>query len=124
MITPNLKEANTFSSKEVKNNSEAVEKEYGNLAERIGIKYLLLTRSEEGMSLLSSRLTYHISAYSHEVYDVSSGDTVVAALASYVHSGLENIIEAARIANIAAGLVVAKPGTAVVTKMRFNSKWP
>lgn len=117
VITPNLKEANTFSSKEVKNNSEAVEKEYGNLTERIGIKYLLLTRSEEGMSLLSSRLTYHISAYSHEVYDVSgAGDTVVAALASYVHSGLDNIIEAARIANIAAGLVVAKPGTAVVTK--------
>lgn len=117
IITPNMKEVNIYSGKNVQNNSLLIEKEYAELNKKLGIEYLLLTRSEEGMSLLGDEVKKHIRAYSHEVYDVSgAGDTVVASLASFIKPDMSNIWEATKIANVAAGLVVVKPGTAVVTK--------
>lgn len=115
IITPNLKEINAFSGLKVKNNNFEIELNYTDINETIGVDYVLLTRSECGMSLIGKRSVTHIPAETHEVYDVSgAGDTVVATVASLLHTNLDNIKETVYISNLAAGIVVAKPGTAVV----------
>lgn len=77
---------------------------------------LLLTRSEEGMSLYTSEQVVHIPAVAREVYDVSgAGDTVIATLATMIGVGMP-IAEAVSIANRAGGIVVGKLGTATVTR--------
>ncbi|MBP0596068.1 D-glycero-beta-D-manno-heptose-7-phosphate kinase [Paraburkholderia sp. LEh10] len=75
---------------------------------------LLLTRSEEGMTLFSDAGILHAAAVAREVYDVSgAGDTVIATLAVMLGAGLP-LDEAVTLANRAAGIVVAKLGTATV----------
>lgn len=87
------------------------------LRERLCVEHLLVTRSERGMSLFSAgQPPVHVPATAREVFDVSgAGDTVLAALASYLASG-ETLEDAIRHANLAAGVAVAKFGTAVVTR--------
>jgi D-beta-D-heptose 7-phosphate kinase / D-beta-D-heptose 1-phosphate adenosyltransferase len=77
---------------------------------------ILLTRSEKGMSLFrADRAPIHLPAAALEVFDVSgAGDTVVAVVASGLAAGLP-IERAMRIANAAAGIVVAKVGTATAS---------
>lgn len=85
------------------------------LREALDIGYLLLTRSEEGMSLFGPGETLHVPAQAREVYDVSgAGDTVVAVLAACLAAGV-GIERAVRLANRAGGIVVGKLGTASVT---------
>ena len=80
---------------------------------RFGFGAVLCTRSEDGMSLVTVDTVRHYPAEAAEVYDVSgAGDTVVAVLAAGLASGLPLEI-AARLSNIAGGLVVGKVGTAV-----------
>ena len=82
----------------------------------LGLDALLVTRSEEGMSLLTDGHTYHQAALAREVYDVSgAGDTVIATLAVMLAAGAD-WAEAIRVANVAAGIVVGKLGTAVVSR--------
>lgn len=77
---------------------------------------LLLTRSEEGMSLYTAEQVVHIPAVAREVYDVSgAGDTVIATLATMIGTGMP-IADAVSIANRAGGIVVGKLGTATVTR--------
>ena len=86
------------------------------LRSRLGIGALLVTLSEEGMTLFDERGAMHVAAQAREVYDVSgAGDTVIAALAVMLAAGAP-IAEAVRIANRAAGIVVGKLGTAVATR--------
>jgi D-beta-D-heptose 7-phosphate kinase/D-beta-D-heptose 1-phosphate adenosyltransferase len=74
---------------------------------------VLVTRSEDGMSLLDAKGVRHFPAEAAEVHDVSgAGDTVVAVVAAGLAAGL-SLPVAARLANIAAGIVVGKVGTAV-----------
>jgi rfaE bifunctional protein kinase chain/domain len=76
---------------------------------------ILLTRSEEGMSLFTAQGDVRESAQAREVFDVSgAGDTVIATLAVMLASGI-SLAEAMKLANQAAGIVVAKLGTAVAT---------
>ena len=85
------------------------------LRRSLDVRQLLLTRSEEGMTLFSDDGVLHVPAQAREVYDVSgAGDTVVAVLASMIAAG-RSIIEAVELANRAAGIVVGKLGTAAVT---------
>ena len=85
------------------------------LCERCDIGALLLTRSEEGMSLYHGSHVTHEAARAREVYDVSgAGDTVIATLAVMLAAGCDQI-EAMRLANHAAGIVVGKLGTATVS---------
>ncbi len=85
------------------------------LRESLGVRYLLLTRSEEGMTLFSDDGVLDVAAQAREVYDVSgAGDTVVAVLASMIAAG-RPVDEAVRLANRAAGIVVGKLGTAAAT---------
>lgn len=80
----------------------------------LGLKWLLLTRSEEGMTLFSEEGALSVPARAREVYDVSgAGDTVVAVLAVMLAAG-RPIAEAVDLANRAGGIVVGKLGTAVV----------
>ncbi|MDP3539042.1 MAG: D-glycero-beta-D-manno-heptose-7-phosphate kinase [Azonexus sp.] len=86
------------------------------LRTELGLEALLVTRSEEGMTLFSEGETHHQAAQAREVFDVSgAGDTVIATLAVMLAAGA-NWDEAIRAANIAAGIVVGKLGTAVVTR--------
>ena len=75
---------------------------------------LLITRSEEGMTLFTPEGRLHVAAQAREVYDVSgAGDTVISVAAVMLASGA-SLAEAVQTANRAAGLVVGKFGTAVV----------
>ncbi len=85
------------------------------LRAHLGLQALLLTRSEEGMSLFQADRVDHVKAQVREVADVTgAGDTVIATLALMLASGL-NIAQAAVIANRAGGLVVEKFGTSTVS---------
>jgi rfaE bifunctional protein kinase chain/domain len=82
---------------------------------RFDLQALLLTRSEDGMTLFDADGAHHEPAWVREVYDVTgAGDTVIAALAVGLAAGL-SMLEATRLANRAAGVVVGKFGTAVAT---------
>ncbi len=77
---------------------------------------LLVTRSEEGMSLFREQEVLHEPTQAREVFDVSgAGDTVIATLAVMLAAGA-TLPDAVRIANRAAGIVVGKLGTAVVSR--------
>jgi rfaE bifunctional protein kinase chain/domain len=80
----------------------------------LAVQALLITRSEEGMSLFTDAGALHIPAQAREVYDVSgAGDTVIATLGVLLGARAD-VASAVRIANQAASIVVGKLGTAVV----------
>ena len=85
------------------------------LREQLGLEGLLLTRSEEGMSLFDAQGHFHVPAQAREVFDVTgAGDTVIATLAAMLACGLR-LRDAVPIANRAGGIVVGKFGTASVS---------
>ncbi len=85
------------------------------LRQSLQIDALLLTRSEEGMSLFDAEGVRHFAAQAREVFDVSgAGDTVIAVIAAMLAAGIA-MESAVAIANHAAGLAVSKLGTAVVS---------
>jgi len=78
------------------------------------IEAILLTRSEEGMTLFDDQGQISVSAQAREVFDVTgAGDTVIATLAAMVAAGL-SLRQAMPLANRAGGIVVGKFGTATV----------
>jgi rfaE bifunctional protein kinase chain/domain len=98
-----------------KSEAELTEKAQ-NLRSKLALEALLLTRSEEGMTLFTAEGVVHIPAMAREVFDVSgAGDTVIATLAVMLGANLP-IADAVAIANRAGGIVVGKLGTATVTK--------
>jgi len=85
------------------------------LRARLALDALLVTRSEEGMTLYTDAGALTIPAQAREVFDVSgAGDTVIATIGTLLAAGAP-LADAVRIANQAAGVVVGKLGTAVVT---------
>lgn len=87
-----------------------------NLRQHLRLQGLLLTRSEEGMTLYTEQDITHVPAMAREVYDVSgAGDTVIATMAAMLVNGM-TMQEAVHIANRAGGIVVGKLGTATVSK--------
>ena len=94
---------------------EELEQKAQELRERLGLKGLLLTRSEEGMTLYTEDGSLTVPAQAREVYDVSgAGDTVIAVLGTMLAAGME-LTEAVRTANRAGSIVVGKLGTASVS---------
>jgi D-glycero-beta-D-manno-heptose-7-phosphate kinase len=86
------------------------------LRNRLGLEALLLTRSEEGMTLFTAQGVLRQPAQAREVFDVSgAGDTVIATLAVARAAGAD-WGESIRAANLAAGIVVGKLGTAVASR--------
>ncbi len=91
------------------------------LRAELNLDALLLTRSEEGMTLFSAAGETHESARAQEVFDVSgAGDTVIATLAVMLASGMD-LASAMKQANRAAGIVVAKLGTATCSLAELNA---
>lgn len=113
VITPNRSEL-----KQVVGNwpSESeLEHKAQQLRQQLGLQAVLLTRSEEGMSLYEANRVSHVKAQVREVADVTgAGDTVIATLALMLACGL-SLQQAMEIANRAGGLVVAKFGTSTVS---------
>lgn len=119
LITPNRSELRSVvgswsSEGMLKRKSEA-------LRRRLGLTGVLVTRSEEGMTLFTSGDRLHVPARAREVFDVSgAGDTVIAAIAVMLASGM-TLADAVGVANVAAGIVVGKFGTAVVYPAELQS---
>ncbi len=97
-------------------NSEVLVTKAEKLRASLDLEAILVTRSEAGMTLIeAARAPEHFEASAREVFDVTgAGDTVIAVIAACLGSGL-TLSESAQFANTAAGLVVAKLGTASVT---------
>jgi D-beta-D-heptose 7-phosphate kinase/D-beta-D-heptose 1-phosphate adenosyltransferase len=115
LLTPNRKEAQTAAGIAIVD-EESLNRAGRKLREELDLEALILTRSEEGMSLFSrDGREMHLPTEAREVYDVSgAGDTVLAVLGIGLGGGLE-LEEAARLSNVAAGVVVGKVGTSTVT---------
>ena len=97
-----------------------LERKATELRQKLGLEALLVTRSEEGMSLYLEGRTIHEKAVAREVFDVSgAGDTVIATLAVMRAKGAD-WAEAIHAANVAAGIVVGKLGTAIVTREELS----
>ena len=112
LITPNRSEFREVAGR-WKSEEDLTERAQKLRAE-LGVDALLVTRSEEGMTLYRHGERLHVPAVAREVYDVSgAGDTVIAILGVMLAAGA-SFAEALRLANKAAGIVVGKLGTAVV----------
>ena len=115
-ITPNLSELNAVVESTVRNEDREVEQAAKRALSKYKIKNMIVTRSERGMSLITESEVKHIKAKAREVYDVSgAGDTVIAVFTLALTGDLK-AIEAAQLANLAAGVVVGKVGTYAVDK--------
>ncbi len=112
MVTPNEGEAERALGRSIRTGKDALSAGRA-LRSRLGAQHLLLTRGNQGMLLVSEAGEVEIPiAGSEEITDVSgAGDTVVAVLAAARSVGA-SAAEAARLANVAAGVVVMKRGTA------------
>jgi D-glycero-beta-D-manno-heptose-7-phosphate kinase len=115
VITPNTHEVERAAGITI-HNTDALLRAGRKILRQTGISYLLVTRGEEGMTLFGGgKPATHIPTVAREVFDVTgAGDTVVAVLALGLVAGL-SMLEAAVLANIAAGIVVGKLGTASAT---------
>jgi len=114
LMTPNLTEFEAVVG-HCSSQEQLVEKGE-QLREQLNLEALLITRSEQGMTLLRRGHTaLHLPAHAREVYDVTgAGDTVIGVLAASLAAG-HDLVNATTLANIAAGLVVAKLGAETVT---------
>lgn len=114
LLTPNMSEFEAVVGK-VKDNDDLVAKAL-KLIQDVELEALLVTRSEDGMSLIvPGKEPLHIPTYAREVYDVTgAGDTVIATLAACMSSGMD-LPTSCAIANRAAGIVVGKLGTSTVS---------
>lgn len=118
MLTPNRSElirivGNWKTEEELTAKAQKLRKE-------LELEALLLTRSEEGMTLYLENEVLNFPAVAREVFDVSgAGDTVIATLAVMLGNGVA-LQEAVRIANLAGGIVVGKLGTATVTREELS----
>ena len=114
ILTPNRKELSESSLLPTRTSDQIVAAAE-NLIDRFAIGSVLVTRGKEGMSLITSNSApLHLPALAREIFDVSgAGDTVAAVMAAGIAAGMKSA-EAAELANVAAGIVVGKIGTAVV----------
>ena len=111
-ITPNFKEMSDAAGGEPSTEDDIVAAARALLADA-DIDTMLVTQGAQGMSLVSADGADHFPSRAREVFDVSgAGDTVIATLAAGIAAGLPPV-DAAQLANVAAGIVVGKTGTAV-----------
>lgn len=115
-ITPNLKELNAVLPKKISNVDVQIEESARKVIDEFNLRGLIVTRSAQGLSLIDGEKVSHIKARAQEVFDVSgAGDTVIAVFTLALAGGL-NSEAAAYLANVAAGVVVAKVGTYAVNR--------
>lgn len=113
IVTPNFKEFEAVVGP--CQSEQDIDKKGRALLEKYQIGALLITRGEDGMTLIEPHNTSHLPAYAREVFDVTgAGDTVIGMLATAVAAGV-NLLQATALANLAASLVVNKLGAASVS---------
>lgn len=114
LVTPNLKELQEATGVDARTD-EDVERATDVLLNDVSIHAVLVTRSEQGVSLIRrGHAAVHLPTMAREVFDISgAGDTVVATLAAAIGVGMDRT-RAAQLANLAGGIVVGKVGTAAV----------
>ncbi len=119
IITPNLTEFEAVVGS-CTTESQLVEKGQA-LREDLDLEALLITRSEQGMTLLrSGHQALHLPTHAHEVFDVTgAGDTVIGVLAAGIAAGLD-WVNATTLANLAAGISVTKLGAATVSVVELE----
>ena len=115
LVTPNHHEALRLTNTE-DHSDEGVKRAAQLIRHRLDCESVLITRGERGMMLLESREEpVYVETAAREVYDVTgAGDTVLATLAAALSAGA-SMLEAAMLANHAAGIVVGKVGTATAS---------
>ena len=115
VVTPNVKELGVVANVSINNTDEDVLKYGRMIKDKYDIEYLIVTRSDQGITVITSDYVKTFKAESKEVFDVSgAGDTVVSILA--VSFALNyDIAETIELANRAAGIVVAKAHTVPIT---------
>jgi rfaE bifunctional protein kinase chain/domain len=116
VVTPNAAEASAASSIQI-HDSVSLEKAGRILLKKLGCKVLVITRGEEGMAVFEPlQDPFLVPTVAKEVYDVTgAGDTVIGTMALALGAGA-GVIEAAKLANYAAGIAVGKVGTATVSQ--------
>lgn len=114
LLTPNLGEL-AAAAGQACDDDDAIVAAAKDWIARAGVGAILVTRGKQGMTLVTGTGdATHLATDAREVFDVSgAGDTVIATLAAALGAGAD-LAEAARLANLAAGVVVAKAGTATV----------
>ena len=112
IVTPNRKELSLATGMPA-NNDKQIRLAANKLIAEHNIKSILATRSGDGMTLINSTSFNTYKAEAQEIFDVSgAGDTVVATISASLSAGID-LKQAVQLANISAGIVVAKTGTAV-----------
>lgn len=120
ILTPNLSEFRLAGGDA--SNDEAMLSSARTMLARCGIAAMLLTRSEQGMTLITADAHHHFPAQVLEVSDVTgAGDTVIATLAVMLGAGMA-LPQAVEMANLAAGIVVGKLGAATVSPAELAAK--
>ena len=120
LITPNLSEFEAVVGR-CADQQQIVERGL-NLIDEHDLQALLVTRGEHGMTLLSQdQAPLHLPTHAREVFDVTgAGDTVISVLAASL-AAKKSLAEATQLANIGAGIVVGKLGTATVNTEELNT---
>ena len=113
IMTPNQHEAGQVIGRRIRNTDDEMAKAGNIIRKRLALDSLLITRAGEGMTLISHDTDpVHIPTAARQVFDVTgAGDTVIATLTLAMATGAP-LVDAARVANFAAGVVVGKLGTA------------
>jgi D-beta-D-heptose 7-phosphate kinase/D-beta-D-heptose 1-phosphate adenosyltransferase len=116
LLKPNLQEAGVVVGMQISNKDSLI-RAGSILLEKLNSDAILITKGKDGMTLFDRRNgVVDIPIMAREVYDITgAGDTVLSVLGMILCSGFDHI-SAAKIANVAAGIVVGKVGTAVVTR--------
>nr|WP_244670074.1 PfkB family carbohydrate kinase [Coxiella endosymbiont of Amblyomma nuttalli] len=114
LLTPNLKEFEAVTG--CCKTEQEIESKARVLIQRHHFEAILITRGTHGMLLIQKdKAAVNLTAYTREVYDVTgAGDTVISVIAASLAAGCD-WVQAVTLANIAAGLVVRKLGTATIT---------
>jgi len=120
LLTPNLSEFEAIVGH--CESDEILVQKAQQLCQQLELEALLITRSEKGMTLIqSNKEAVHLPTRAREVFDVTgAGDTVIATLATSMALGLD-LVEATKLANLAASVVVGKLGTASVTQHELRN---
>ena len=121
IITPNLNELKKASNIDIKDDKSIVDA-CNQLIKKNNFKYIVAKKGDKGMTIVgANNFVKHIEAHTIKNPDVTgAGDTVIAAL-SLAYAQTEDIEFSAKIANIAAAIVVGKVGTATVTIEEINN---
>ena len=120
LVTPNVKELGEACRAKVQNDDKTIVAVGRAIRQRFDFESLMVTRSEQGLTLMSAGDPVHIPTYAQEVFDVSgAGDTVAAVMGAGLAAGLP-LVTVAHLANLAAGVVVGKLGTYAISAAELD----